>query len=235
MSTTTTDEIRRRIQLVQDETSDALKQYAAIGEARRKVAELQHQVTNGATDAECDAAAPKLVKASEDLRLAELVEPRKKAASDAARARRTDAAVSAIQSVMRHFEALNNEAREVAYKVVLALPSPLAMEVRLEEGGYHRNMVLGQMLDLMPGVFDSGQAYRRAYDCRNSRECAESNASAMLETFDAETATVRAQIDKLNQVLSALGLRSGETASTGEVIHSLPGATADEAEELATA
>ncbi|MEK7950519.1 hypothetical protein [Luteolibacter soli] len=230
---TTADEIRRRLQLITDETSDALKQYAAIGELRRKVERLRHECTNGESDAACDAAASKLVKASEDLRLAELVEPRKKAASDAATARRSQAAVAEIRAIMGHFERLNNEAREVAVKVVFAMPSPLAMQIRHEEGGGRRDMVLGQLLDLMPAVFESGQAYGRAYSSHNaaSASAAENNLATMLETLDETTEIVRAQISDLRKILAAIG--GSEAASAGGGLGDSPGATA-EAEELAT-
>ena len=210
-TTLTSDELRRRLQVTTDETSDALKQYSAIGELRRKVTELHYTVTHGATDAECDAAAVKVVKASEDLRLAELVEPRKKAASDSARARRAESAVGAIQSIANHFESLNNEACAVARQILLALPPPMAVQLRPEEGGYARDAALGAMLNWMPGVVESGTALNRANGCRSSRECAESNAEAMLETFEAETSTIRTQIDRLRSILAVVVPATAET------------------------
>lgn len=201
----------------------------AIVALRVKVETLQRASVSGDTLEECEAAARELIKASEDLRLAEIIAPAKERSATEAKQAAIREAGRVVRAIGTDFSKLHEDAFSVAMLIVRRFVAPeIAGLSQYEPEGMLRERTLASMAGHFPGSVPAAIQARRADDIRtNTTMAVVSEAQAMLETFDEDNARIRGEIDQLKTILRTIG-GEVEQAEAGPVSP----ASADTAAEL---
>lgn len=186
----------------------------AIGEARSAVAGLDslrnevaslRKVANdpNATDEDANAAAAKLIEKSEKLRLADLGKDRLAANVERAiNAAATLCRSSILPALDAEALGLAKDAREAGNAVLRSLVSPTAAAISTDEsGGFNRERAVGNMGYFFTGLFEASHLIA---DIQNARVIETvslpSFTHAMLQSWEAKTATIRAGIARLQSM-----------------------------------
>lgn len=186
--------------------AEAFAQLRALDELKAKVADLQHLQVHADTNEAAEAAARELLGAAEDSRVGEIMRPRREAAVKEAQQKTKAAAVSACHAIANHYEKLGREANEVAWSVVYALMSPAARAVsQYEPQGKRRDYHAQEITEHFPACSIAWPLYHEAnYATIGDASSADTTSDRLLETFDADTNRIRAEIAHLKGILAFL-------------------------------
>ena len=201
-------ELQNILDKARAETKGAFSALAAIKDLRSKVERLKREQVSAESDEKAEAAARELVSATDDLRVAEVILPRKQKAADDASQIMEAAGRDVLTRIQGHFGKLSDEGHDLAFRLQRLLISPEGAAGHPNESipAMQRERALMAICGISIGHYSAWLLRHRAQTALSaeSKSSFVPNAETLIESFDADTDRVEAAISKLKRTIDFL-------------------------------